>query len=386
MPPGTVVSRVVDGSRVLVVSASMGGGHDGAGRELVRRLRARGHNAQMVDFLSAFPLRIGWVVRAGYYLELRYAAWSYDATYRLWYRLPFLVGPIATLINVLTRRRILGWVREARADVVVSTYPMASLVLGEARRQGRLPVPVATFITDFAVHPLWTHPGVDLHLCVHPQSAEAAAARSGRVASAPGPMVPDRFHVDLPDRAAARESLGFADDERLALVLAGAWGIGDVTKTFDTLVVSGRYTPLAVCGNNEQLRKRLQARNAGHVLGWTDEMPTLMAAADALVQNARGLTCMEAFAAGLPVVSFVPIAGHGKDNAEPMAEAGVAAYAAGEDELFPTLDRATSLAGRAMTAKGHAMFAGDPADEVLALAAAAAPQPVAERAPRRIGL
>src|SRR5207302_2872585 len=73
-------------------------------------------------------------------------------------------------------------------------------------------------------------------------------------------------------------------------------------------------------------------------------------------------------------------------NAEPMAEAGVAAYAAGEDELFPTLDRATSLAGRAMTAKGHAMFAGDPADEVLALAAAAAPQPVAERAPRRIGV
>ena len=165
----------------------MGGGHDGAGRELVRRLRAQGHDAQMVDFLSAFPLRIGWLVRVGYYLELKYAPWSYDATYRLWYRLPFLVGPIATLINVLTRRRILGWVREARADVVVSTYPMASLVLGEARRQGRLPVPVATFITDFAVHPLWTHPGVDVHLCVHPQAATAATERSGRAASAPGP-------------------------------------------------------------------------------------------------------------------------------------------------------------------------------------------------------
>jgi len=356
----------------------MGGGHDGAGRELLRRLRDRGHHAQMVDFLDAFPLRIGWLVRAGYWLELRYAPWSYEATYRLWYLLPFVFQPLGAFINLLTRRKVLRWVRESKADVVVSTYPMASLVLGTARQKGRLRIPVATFITDFAVHPLWTHPGVDLHMCVHPQSAEVAAARSGRVASAPGPMVPDRFHLALPDRATARASLGFADDERLVLVVAGAWGIGDVTKTFDALLRSGRYTPLAVCGNNEQLRKRLQTRRAGHVLGWTDDMPTLMAAADALVQNAGGLTCMEAFAAGLPVVSFEPIAGHGKDNAEQMAGAGVAAYAAAEDELYPVLDRATSLAGRAMTAKGKAMFAGDPADNVLTLAAGAAPEAAAE--------
>jgi processive 1,2-diacylglycerol beta-glucosyltransferase len=333
----------------------------------------------MVDFLDAFPMRMGWVVRAGYWLELRYAPWSYEATYRLWYLLPFVFQPLGAFINLLTSRRVLRWVRQANADVVVSTYPMASLVLGAARAKGRLRIPVATFITDFAVHPLWTHPGVDLHMCVHPQSAEAAAARSGRAASAPGPMVPEHFHADLPDRTTARQSLGFDDGERLVLVVAGAWGIGDVAKTYDTILGSGRYTPLVVCGNNEQLRRRLQSRNRGHVLGWTDEMPTLMAAADALVQNAGGLTCMEAFAAGLPVVSFEPIAGHGKDNAEHMAEAGVAAYAADTEELFPALDRATSLAGRAMTAKGRAMFAGDPADEVVSLAAAAAPEPVAER-------
>ena len=181
---------------------------------------------------------------------------------------------------------------------------------------------MATFVTDFAVHPLWTHPGVDLHMCVHPQSAEAAAARSGRAATAPGPMVPERFHADLPDRDTARQALGFDSNERLVLVVAGAWGIGDVNKTFETIIGSGCYTPLVVCGNNEQLRKKLQARDGGHVLGWTDEMPTLMAAADALVQNAGGLTCMEAFASWLPVVSFEPIAGHGKDNAEQMAEAG----------------------------------------------------------------
>src|SRR5438270_7513547 len=214
MPPRTVVSLPVDGSRVLVVSASMGGGHDGAGRELVRRLRAHGHDAQMVDFLDAFPLRTGWLVRAGYRLELKFAPWSYDATYRLWYRLPFLVGPIGAFINLLTRWRLLRWVRESDADVVVSTYPMASLVLGQARQRGRVHVPVATFITDFAVHPLWTHPGVDIHMCVHPQSAEAAVARVGGAASAPGPLVPECFHADLPARQTARRPPGLDDDHR----------------------------------------------------------------------------------------------------------------------------------------------------------------------------
>ena len=89
----------------------------------------------MIDFLSAFPLRIGWVVRAGYYLELRYAAWSYDATYRLWYLLPSVFAPLGAFINLLTHRRVLRWVREFRADVVVSTYPMASLVLGRSRQR-----------------------------------------------------------------------------------------------------------------------------------------------------------------------------------------------------------------------------------------------------------
>jgi len=52
----------------------------------------------------------------------------------------------------------------------------------------------------------------------------------------------------------------------------------------------------------------------GTVIGLDDDMPSLMVAADALVENAGGLTCMEAFATGLPVITYLPIAGHGKDK------------------------------------------------------------------------
>lgn len=363
--------------RFLIVSASMGGGHDGAARELQSRLRAEGNEATMVDFLDAMPAGAGTFVRLSYKWELRWTPWLYELTYRLWYLAPSMAGPMVTLIGLITNRRMRRWRDETQPDAIVSTYPLASLVLGNERLRGRLDVPVATFITDFAVHPLWTHPGVDEHFCVHPQAAAQAAKQANGPASAPGPLVPERFSTALPTREAARRHLGIPQDERVVLLVAGCWGVGDIGGTFDDVLATGGYTPLAVCGNNERLRRKLERRHAGRVMGWTDEMPILMAAADVLVQNAGGLSCMEAFAAGLPVVSYRPIAGHGRENAVDMERAGVAAYARKACELGADLDRVSGPERERLTAAGHAMFAGDAAASTMRLAT----DPLPDRVP-----
>jgi len=359
---------------VLIISASMGAGHDGAAREMRRRLERDGHRAEVVDYLKAFPFGIGRIVRMSYEWELRLAPWTYEWTYRLWYLIPALAGPLMALLSLCTNRRISRWVADTEADAVVSTYPLASLTLGRARRKGTLAVPVATFITDFAVHPLWAAPGVDLHLAVHPASAESARAQTGARAEAPGPMVPDRFFELLPSRAEARARLGIPADAKVAMLVAGSWGVGAVKRTFDDIVATGDWQPLAVCGHNERLQRRLASRGAGWVHGWTDEMPTLMAAADVLVENAGGLTCMEAFAAGLPVVSYRPIAGHGGGNARDMQAAGVAAFAH-PGELGAVLGDTVGLARRREA--GWAMFAGDAAEYVISLAGAPRVAPAA---------
>ena len=124
-----------------------------------------------------------------------------------------------------------------------------------------------------------------------------------------------------------RSNLGLSPEDRAVLVVAGSWGVGDVVATVEAIGRSGEFHPITVCGRDDSLRAELESRGFGTVIGWTDEMPALMSAADALVENAGGLTCMEAFAVGLPVITFRPIAGHGKDNAEMMARAGVNCYA-----------------------------------------------------------
>lgn len=370
--------------RVLVVSARMGAGHDGAARELCRRLEERGAQTRLVDFLDAAPL-VGRLLLRGYGAQLRAAPWTYEATYRIWFLVPVLCRPLVAVLAMVFGRRLRRWARHQRADAVVSTYPLASVVLGHARRRRRLEAPVATFLTDFAVHPLSVHSHVDMQLCVHEQSARLAAEMSGAATLAPGPLVAPPFRQTPPPREAARAALGLPSGRAIVLVVAGSWGVGELERTFDAVAACEHYLPVVVCGANQRLRQRLEARQTGVVIGWTDQMSTLMAAADVLVQNAGGLTCMEAFAVGLPVVSFRPIPGHGRQNAEDMEAAEVAAYVRDQEDLVAALDRATTLAGQRSARRARAMFAGDAAREVAELAARRRPERVRRGVARRVG-
>jgi processive 1,2-diacylglycerol beta-glucosyltransferase len=345
----------------------MGAGHDGAAQELRRRLDADGHRVEVVDFLDAVAFHIGPVLRWFYQFQLRMAPWSYELSYKL---APLLRAPAVMVDTWLTRRKLRRIIKEFRPDTIVSVYPLASLVLGRMRKRKQLRVPVVTYLTDFAVHSLWVHRGVDRHLAVSQISAEAAASRGGKDARARGPLVSARFRDAEYDREAVRSNLGLSPDDRAVLVVAGSWGVGDVLATVEAIGRSGEFHPITVCGRDDELRAELEARGFGTVIGWTDEMPALMTASDALVENAGGLTCMEAFAVGLPVITFLPIAGHGKDNAEMMARAGVNCYARDEDELHAILADVTrpGPARDALVATAHRLFVADPADDVEELA------------------
>ena len=354
----------------------MGAGHDGAARELERRLVARGHDVRVIDYLHLIPFRLGGFVRWTYLVQLKFLPWTYDMTYKaLGVGAPVLWGPIVRFMSFATRRSLHRELLASRPDAIVSTYPLASLVLGRMRKKGWLRVPIATYLTDFAVHPLWVHPGVDMHLAVSPLSAQTAAKRGGHTNFAAGPLVGDPFREgsERPtSRHEMRRRLGIGDDERAVLVVAGSWGVGDVPDTVASIVAAGPYHPITVCGRDEKLRGTLvEECVGGTVIGWTDEMPALMAAADVLVENAGGLTAMEAFAAGVPVVSFHPIAGHGKENAKTMATSGVSRYAHSDAELADALTEATTPgpARDELIAAGHRLFAGDPTDHVEDLAA-----------------
>jgi len=317
--------RQAAADRVVIVSASVGAGHDGAAAELERRLVAAGFAVDRFDLLDVLPARLGRLVRDGYHRMLVRTPWLYQRIYSSTERAGG-GGPVARALLRSAEARLL---RALPADTgaVVSTYPGASRVLGSLRLAGRLTVPVLTYLTDFSVHPLWVADGVDIHLALHAVPAAQARAAGARDVRVCGPVADPRFRpVDATERTAARTRFGLPTNAPLALLVAGSWGVGPVRQVARELRDCGAAVPVVVCGRNEALAEQLRADGIEHVHGWVDDMPGLMHASDVLVQNAGGLTSLEAFAAGLPVASYGCIPGHGLTNASALDQAGVAAW------------------------------------------------------------
>src|SRR5439155_18157201 len=94
---------------------------------------------------------------------------------------------------------------------------------------------------------------------------------------------------------------------------------------------------VCLAGRNEHLERKLRERFHGeprvHVLGFTDRMPEVLAAADVLVHSTGGVTCLEAMAAGTPVVSYGLPVGHARINTRAMAALDLVRLANDTSEL-----------------------------------------------------
>ncbi|MBC6462773.1 MGDG synthase family glycosyltransferase [Actinomadura sp. HBU206391] len=351
-------------SRLLILSAGMGAGHDGVAGELARRLATHGVEAEVVDVLELLPLRLGRALRWWYGWTMRSAPWLYGVVYQI-----FFVSdraPSTSPLTVLAAARLEALVRRHPPVAVVSTFHLAAQVAGHLRERGRLPATSTVLLTDFAVHRLWLHPGNDGYLCPTAAAALGVAAATGRPASCHAPVVREVFRRPAVDPARVRGRIGARPGDTLVLISTGAWGVGRVEETARVLARSGRYLPVILCGHNGRLLRRLRAAGTGVALGWRDDLPELMATAYAVVDNAAGLTCKEALAAGVPVISYLPIPGHGRDGALAMAREGLSVHAADAARLLAALDRLRDSAERErQVARGTALFASPPAEVLL---------------------
>ncbi|MFD5543166.1 glycosyltransferase, partial [Streptomyces sp. NPDC127079] len=187
---------------------------------------------------------------------------------------------------------------------------------------------------------------------------------------------------------AARLRFALPADTPLALLVAGSWGVGAVRRTAAEIRRTGAAVPVVVCGRNESLAERLRRDGVEHAFGWVDDMPGLMHACDVLVQNAGGLTSLEAFAAGLPVLSYRCIPGHGHTNAAALEEAGLAPWIRDPADLGPVLaELLAGPRGRTQRASGLALHRSAPGPVPVIAARSGSrpslPAPPAQPTPKR---
>lgn len=240
---------------------------------------------------------------------------------------------LARLMDQLATERLVPLLADRFADgqfdVVMATFATgASAIAKLARSPGGEPRPATVVLcTDVTPHSLWVHPGVDLFL-VTSQSAAAAVRRHAPRASVRVIAAPVRTaFFDAPSREDARARLGIEAAERCVVLMGGGWGLGPLAQSARLLADAG-VVVLAVAGHNHDLARELgeQARRQPRIrpFGYTDEIPTLMAASDLVLTTPGATTCSEARVVGRPLMLLDVLPGHGRDTVQHELELGMA--------------------------------------------------------------
>lgn len=321
--------------RILILSASFGGGHRSAAEALQRYLTAhyrREIEVAVVDFFEEFAPSLNLLGKFAYSQSVQFFPELYGTFYDLTDKMPS--NPVVHELAQMGYAKATSFIDAWHPEAVISTYPIAGGVVSDIKESRDLVS--AMVVTDFGVHRQWLHPATDLFFVASREVGEDIASRGvpwERIAVS-GIPIHERFSEQL-DQAACRAELGL--DNRFTVMITSTAGTTSDVKAICSDLVTGGVQVVAVSGNNKRLRRRLQSvakkHPLAHVLPYVREMNRVMRASDLLVGKAGGLTVSESLAMGLPLVMFNPIPGQEIYNVDFLVNYGAGLYARDEGDV-----------------------------------------------------
>ncbi|KFY10963.1 hypothetical protein V491_07399 [Pseudogymnoascus sp. VKM F-3775] len=331
--------HLTDPLRVVIVGASVGAGHNYAARELQKRLRDKGVEAHYHDFLDSTPWLIHVLLRDGYGPCVNHFPWLFTIVMSA-SETNFIFHLVVMFCCWLSTWEILVWTREA--DIVVTTYGLASQSLGWLRLAGYLEAPVISYLCDAGAHGLLFHKGVDLNIA--PFSGTVSdCKRYGFEAIEANPLVREVFALPVASgkRDSMRRQLEIPAMDKIALVCAGSLGLGRVSEMVKDLLKAKQDMKIIVlCGRNHTLQSSFRGESRVVAMGWRDDLPDLLVTADVVVHNAGGMVVWESAIAKIPLITYLALPGQGQRNAGVLAESSVSPWPRNIKELAKELEAA----------------------------------------------
>ncbi|MGH9059348.1 MAG: MGDG synthase family glycosyltransferase, partial [Acidimicrobiales bacterium] len=309
--------------RVLILSGSLGKGHDGIAEACQAALTPYSVECRIVDcmaLLGSGPGKVGgWVFR-----RLLSVTALYDAFHLAQLRGGALSGRSMDGAAVSKMQRDLRReVDEFAPDLLVAVFPTGG---GAAARlkADRPHLRSVVMMGDALAHRMWVHEGTDLFIVTSDATAESVRRYWPEApVSVISGLVRPAFGA-VPSQPEARRAVGVPVEAACVLLMSGAWGLGPLDRVASALAADGIWV-LAVAGTSGATEAALRKAALRHPeivpFGYTDRVPQLMAACD-LVVTSSGDTCREARAVGRGLVLLDVVPGHGRENLMHQLELG----------------------------------------------------------------
>ena len=343
---------------VLIVHASVGSGHRSAANAIAQAFETlRTENdpivpadvqVEVLDILDFGRHKFDGDATASMFIGPTRPL--YDVTWRY-----FLTGRVlwggGTIWSRLMFSPFTNYIAEKRPLAVIATHITAANSSVSARMITGQNFPIICVPTDYETEGMWPHAAADLFCVATESMAETLRAR----------LVKDEriLITGIPTREAfrrtystnvVRNQFGLPHDKTVVLALAGA----HLQKPYEHFRESlGKMLPylhtfknmhfVIVCGNDKDYENRmkracddLSIKNAT-VLGYVEDMASLMAASNLIVCKSGGLTVTECLCAQVPMILLGRAYGQEKINVEMLTEQGAAMHVTTWRELLVRL-------------------------------------------------
>ncbi|WP_432401383.1 MGDG synthase family glycosyltransferase [Wukongibacter sp. M2B1] len=313
--------------KVLIFTASTGGGHNQAAKSLSSKLQEYDYEVVVVDILKLTNKVMEKVVVEGYEI----LSCSLPIVYRGLYKYSnkkFINTRLSKYIFKIFKRKIYKSIREVNPDLIVGTHPFIVNIVSGLKRKKRIFMPFISIVTDFKAHSSYFGECVDAYITGSEYTNMGMIDKGIEADKLYCYGIPIRqdFLFDNPNIQ--------VDDKKdlTVLLMGGSMGITAIEEVLEGLVnCEGRLKINVVCGNNKVLFNRMKSKYSEarkdkeiNIYGFTNEISNLMDRSDILISKPGGLTVSEAIAKRLPILIPYMLPGQEEENAEFLSESGIA--------------------------------------------------------------
>lgn len=313
--------------KVLIFTASTGGGHNQAATSLEREFKLKGYEAVKVDMLKETSRMLDILIADGYKVLATKMPKIYGGLYK-WSDSEKVNNGITKSFAKLACREIKYIIDKNNPDLIIGTHPFIIDVIGKFKGQDLLRIPFISIVTDYEAHQTYVSKSVDAYITGSEHTSQSLVNK--------GVSRDKLYPFGIPIRREfleeKKELCQETDKTFQILIMGGSMGVKSIKKVLKSLTKSTHsFRVVVVCGKDEVLRKSLEKGYEDKikdkkliVYGFTRKIAKLMDSSNIIITKPGGLTVSESIARNIPMIIPYLIPGQEAENAEFLVREGIA--------------------------------------------------------------
>lgn len=311
----------------MILTASMGEGHNTAARNVQHALAAHGKSSAEVLVVDPYT-RTNPVVNRCIQRSYATAINNYPRLWKMVFAMlsqPKVIEGMAPLLLQLTNA-VHSLVREFQPDLIASTYPIFGYIMQRIRStDSNIRMPFYMVITDSTmINQTWYRYPCDGAIVADDPTADVLR-RDG--------VPEEKIHtLGFPVGVQFDEFIPTPPphDGQWRLLFFPGGPLPRAIETLEHLATIENASVTVITGRRQDAHEALSRAGLprrGHLIGWTDKMPDLMGSHHLFIGKAGGATVQEAIAAQLPFIVSHVVPGQEEGNIALIQQTAIGALA-----------------------------------------------------------